>query len=101
MDNAGRSLDWALVQAFLAVAEHGSLSAAARATGVSQPTLGRHIKAFEAQLDAELFRRPPRGLHLTDTGLAMMPAAEAMKAAMQRIALTAADGKSGWRGRCG
>ena len=46
--------DWSLVQAFLAVAETGSLSAAARQLGRSQPTLGRQIKTIEAQLGAEL-----------------------------------------------
>ncbi|MES2550773.1 MAG: LysR family transcriptional regulator, partial [Pseudomonadota bacterium] len=35
--------DWSLIRSFLAVAEAGSLSAAARAIGISQPTLGRHI----------------------------------------------------------
>ncbi|MEO0904691.1 MAG: LysR family transcriptional regulator, partial [Pseudomonadota bacterium] len=45
MDKSLGSLDWSLVQAFLAVAETGSLSAAARELGTSQPTLGRQIKA--------------------------------------------------------
>ena len=42
------NLDWSLIRSFLAVAETGSLSAAARATGISQPTLGRHIREAEA-----------------------------------------------------
>ena len=68
MDKSLNSLDWSLVQAFLAVAETGSLSAAARQLSTSQPTLGRQIKAIEAQLGAELFRRQPRGFALTQTG---------------------------------
>jgi len=61
MDKPLSSLDWSLVQAFLAVAEAGSLSAAARALGTSQPTLGRHIAAMQDQLGVPLFQRTPRG----------------------------------------
>lgn len=84
------SLDWSLVQAFLAVAETGSLSAAARLLGTSQPTLGRQIKQIEQQLGAELFHRQPRGLALTDIGAALVQPASVMRDAVQRIALTAA-----------
>lgn len=90
MDYAITSLDWSLVQAFLAVAETGSLSAAARQMRVSQPTLGRQIKAMEAQLQADLFHRQPRGLTLTDTGAAILSPAQDMRRAMRDIALTAA-----------
>ena len=83
-------LDWSLVQAFLSVAETGSLSAAARDLGASQPTLGRQIKALETSLSAELFRRKPRGLELTDTGAALLAPARAMRDAMHQISLTAA-----------
>ncbi len=85
-----QSLDWSLVQAFLAVAETGSLSGAARQLGTSQPTLGRQVRQIEQQLEAELFHRQPRGLALTDIGAALVPPATAMRDAMQRIALTAA-----------
>ncbi len=78
------------MRAFLAVADEGSLSGAARALGASQPTLGRQIKALEDQLRAELFQRQPRGLVLTETGAALMAPARAMQGAMQQIALTAA-----------
>jgi len=83
-------LDWSLVQAFLAVAETGSLSAAARQLDASQPTLGRQIKAMEAQLGAELFHRQPRGFVLTETGAALMDPAKRMRDAMREIALRAA-----------
>ncbi len=78
------------MRAFLAVADAGSLSGAARALGASQPTLGRQIKALEDQLRAELFQRQPRGLILTETGAALMEPARAMEASMRQIALTAA-----------
>lgn len=84
-----RTLDWSLIQSFLAVAETGSLSGAARALHQSQPTIGRHIKTLEQTLDVELFARHPKGLRLTQTGTEMRPAAEAMRAAMNQIALTA------------
>ncbi|KPP93125.1 MAG: LysR family transcriptional regulator [Rhodobacteraceae bacterium HLUCCA08] len=90
MGNPLRDLDWSLVQTFLAVAEGGSLSAAARALGLSQPTLGRQVRALEDTLRADLFLRHARGLSLTDTGAALLEPARAMREAMHRIALTAA-----------
>lgn len=90
MDKSIASLDWSLVQAFLAVADTGSLSAAARILGTSQPTLGRQIKAIEAQLNAELFHRQARGFALTQTGAELVEPATAMRDAVQKITLTAA-----------
>lgn len=90
MDKAFGTLDWSLVQTFLAVAETGSLSGAARQLGTSQPTLGRQIKAIEAQLGAELFRRQPRGFALTQTGADLVAPAKAMQDAVRQIALSAA-----------
>ena len=90
-----KSPDWSLLAAFLAVAETGSLSAAARQIGASQPTLGRRIASLETQLGVELFHRHPRGLELTATGLALVPDAEAIRDASNRISLTAAgEGQS-------
>lgn len=90
MDKRLGSLDWSLVQAFLAVAEAGSLSGAARVLGASQPTLGRQIKSLEQQLGAELFHRQARGFGLTTTGAELVMPAQTMRAAMQQISLTAA-----------
>jgi len=84
------SHDWTLLQSFLAVAETGSLSAAAKQLGHSQPTLGRHIETLETNLSATLFTRHPRGLHLTETGTALLPDAKAMRDAMARITIKAA-----------
>jgi DNA-binding transcriptional LysR family regulator len=92
------SLDWSLVQAFLAVAETGSLSAAARATGSSQPTLGRQVEAIETALGVELFRRHAKGLALTETGQEMLPAADAMREAAGQMALIAAGEDRGVEG---
>lgn len=64
-----RSPDWSLWRSFGAVVEAGSLSAAARKLGLSQPTLGRHIEALEADLGIALFERTLQGLRPTDTAL--------------------------------
>lgn len=84
------SLDWTLVRAFLTVAETGSLSAAARALGQSQPTLGRHIKAAEAELGAELFTRELGGLRLTEIGNVLLGPAQEMATASARLETLAA-----------
>lgn len=90
MDSRFTSLDWSLVQAFLAVAETGSLSAGARALATSQPTLGRRVREAEAALGVELFRRHAKGLALTDTGQAMLAPAQAMREGAAQMALVAA-----------
>ncbi len=98
MDKALGQVDWALVQAFLAVAEAGSLSRAARGLGRSQPTLGRQVKALEDQLGLRLFRRHPKGLSLSPGGAALLAPARAMGAAMGEIALYAAGQEAGMAG---
>jgi DNA-binding transcriptional LysR family regulator len=90
MDKSLNTLDWSLVQAFLAVAETGSLSGAARQLGSSQPTLGRQIKTIETQLGAELFHRQARGFGLTQTGAELVAPAQSMREAVHQISLTAA-----------
>ena len=65
-------LDWNLIRSFVAVAETGSLSAAARQLDASQPTLGRHIADLEAKLDVVLFRRGRKGYDLTEQGMALL-----------------------------
>jgi DNA-binding transcriptional LysR family regulator len=57
-----REPDWALWRSFAAVIDNGSLSAAARALGISQPTVGRHIETLEADLGLPLFERSLAGL---------------------------------------
>ena len=57
MDWRSVQFDWNLARAFLVTAEEGSLSAAARAVGMTQPTLGRQVKALEEELGVALFAR--------------------------------------------
>lgn len=83
-------IDWSLVRAFLAVAENGSLSAAARLLGTSQPTLGRQVHQLEDLLGQVLFHRKPKGLELTANGQSLLEPARNMHRAMIAIELTAA-----------
>jgi DNA-binding transcriptional LysR family regulator len=88
-----KPFDWTHLQSFIAIAEHGSLSAAARAVGGSQPTMGRHVSALESELGVRLFERTSSGLALTSTGVDLLEHARAMSAAADRLAL-AAEGRS-------
>src|SRR5437899_12484071 len=65
-------LDWDDLRHFLAIARHGTLSAAARALGVRQSTMGRRLDAFEARVGAKLLQKTPRGYVLTATGEAIL-----------------------------
>ena len=71
-------LDWNLIRSFVAVAETGSLSAAARRLAASQPTLGRHIAELEQALGVVLFRRGRRGYELTEHGIALFERGQAV-----------------------
>ncbi len=82
---------WHLWRAFLAVSRGGSLSAAARSLGLTQPTLGRQIAALETALGVPLFTRSTDGLRPTDGALSLLPHAEAMAAAAASL-LRAASG---------
>ena len=84
------SYEWGQLRVFLAVAEHRSLSAAARHLQMSQPTAGRQIQSLEASLDLQLFARAGRRLTLTEAGLSLLEPARAMAAAADRFALAAA-----------
>lgn len=84
------TLDWTLTRSFLAVAETGSLSAAARQLALSQPTLGRHIADLEAALALALFVRVPKGFVLTEAGADLLPHARAMRDSAARMSLAAA-----------
>lgn len=85
----GMSFDWNQIRAFLATVEEGSLSAAARALGQTQPTLSRQITALETSLGVTLFERGHRSMELTQPGLELMDHVRAMNEAANRISLTA------------
>ncbi|MDX1812627.1 MAG: LysR family transcriptional regulator [Gammaproteobacteria bacterium] len=75
------NLNWDLIRSFLAVARLGSLSAAARALGVSQPTLSRDIQAIESKTKINLFQRTTQGLNLTKEGQKLVDSAMQMEQA--------------------
>ena len=72
---------WELYRSFLAVLREGSLSGAARALHMTQPSLGRHIRQLEYALDAVLFIRSPRGFVPTELAHELGDHAQAMAAA--------------------
>ena len=73
------AIAWEYYRSLLAVLKHGSLSGAARALGITQPTVGRHIAALEKELGATLFTRSQQGLLPTEVALALRPHAETME----------------------
>lgn len=89
-----RGIDWTLWRSLLAVVEAGTLSGAARALGLTQPTLGRHVDTLEAQLGKRLFLRSASGLTPTPLALHLAEDARRMQhaaAAMTRRAKTAGE----------
>lgn len=89
---------WELYRSFLAVLRQGSLSAAARQLRLTQPTIGRHVRALEEALGVALFTRSPSGLAATAAALDLRAPAEAMEAAaeaLRRAASGAADAARG------
>lgn len=92
------NIGWELYRSFLGVLKEGSLSGAARALGVAQPTIGRHVAALEKALGLALFTRSPTGLLPTEAALALRTHAEAMEstaAALERTAASQGDGVRG------
>lgn len=89
MDWRSVKFDWNRARAFLVTAEEGSLSAAARALGMTQPTLGRQVDALEEELGLVLFERAGRGLILTPSGVQLLEQVRRMGEAASQVSLTA------------
>ena len=81
--------DWNHIRAFHATATTGSLSAAARHLGLTQPTLSRQVAALEASLGVVLFERVGRKLVLSQIGAQMLERITVMADAVDLIELTA------------
>ncbi len=81
--------DWALWRSFAAVVEEGSLSAAARKLGLSQPTVGRHIEALEHGLGTTLFERTLQGLKPGETALRLHEQVSVARRALSEAAMMA------------
>jgi DNA-binding transcriptional LysR family regulator len=89
MDWRSIKFDWNRARAFLVTAEEGSLAAAARALGMTQPTLGRQVTALEQEIGLTLFKRSGRGLELTPNGLSLLEHVRAMAEAANQFSLSA------------
>ena len=76
----GADPNWDLYRTFLAVLQEGSLSGAARALGLAQPTIGRHIDALEEAVGFQLFTRSQHGFAPTEAAAELRPYAEALSA---------------------
>ena len=90
--------NWEWYRSFVAVLETGSLSAAGRAMGMTQPTVGRHIDSLEAALQLKLFTRSFDGFAPTDAALELKPYAASLAstaAALRRVASSHGDGVRG------
>ena len=87
------NLDWNQLKAFLETAETGSLSAAARKLGLTQPTLSRQVAAIEQRMGVTLFERVGKTMALTPTGMDLLEHARAMGTAAEALGL-AATGRS-------
>lgn len=81
--------DWNRARSFLFTVEHGSFSAAARALGVRQTTVGRQVAALEDELGVDLFERVGAGVAPTEAGLRLAEAVQAMARAAEEVALVA------------
>lgn len=91
--------DWNQVRAFLAAAEEGSLSAAARALHQTQPTLSRQVTGLEQSLGVTLFERGHRKLQLTTAGLELLEHVRTMAEAANRVSLVASGQSQAIAGR--
>ena len=89
MNYKNTAFDWNHVRAFVAAAQEGSLSAAARVINQTQPTLSRQVSALEETLGVTLFERGHRKLQLTGAGLELLDHARGMLDAANQISLTA------------
>ncbi|MBB3314838.1 DNA-binding transcriptional LysR family regulator [Rhizobium sp. BK181] len=72
-------MEWSDLKLFLAIARRGTLGAAARSLGLTQPTMGRRLRALEVSFGQTLFQRTADGFVLTDEGTAVFTHAERME----------------------
>jgi len=93
-----KDIGWELYRSFLGVLKERSLSGAARALGITQPTVGRHVSALEKSFGLALFTRSRAGLLPTEAALALRAYAQEMQstaAALQRAAASQGEGVKG------
>jgi DNA-binding transcriptional LysR family regulator len=79
------AVEWSDLKIFLAIARKGTLGGAARVLGLTQPTMGRRLKALEQGVGRPLFQRTSEGLVLTEDGLTVLAHAERMETEAESI----------------
>jgi DNA-binding transcriptional LysR family regulator len=92
------TIPWELLRSFLGVMQEGSLSGAARALGITQPTVGRHVTALEKDLGIALFTRSQLGLLPTEAAAELLRYAESMESTVAAFERAAAGHGKGPRG---
>jgi DNA-binding transcriptional LysR family regulator len=83
------TFDWNHARTFLKVAEEGSLSAAARVLGQTQPTVSRQIAGLEQALNVTLFERTARSVTLTEAGESLLDHVRDMASGANLLSLSA------------
>lgn len=89
-------MEWSDLRIFLAISRAGTLAKAAKVVGLTQPTMGRRLRALEGALGQALFQRGPDGFVLTDEGQAILAHAERMEE--EALAVTRVTAGSGLTG---
>jgi molybdate transport repressor ModE-like protein len=90
-DQKRTELDWEDVRVFMALARHGSLSAAARALAVNHATIARRVQSLERSMGERLVERRPDGYALTPAGMRVLGPANDMEAAAATLSRGGAD----------
>ncbi|EAR25782.1 transcriptional regulator, LysR family protein [marine actinobacterium PHSC20C1] len=84
-----------ILRYFVAVVDHGSITAASRALRVAQPSLSRQLRAFEERLQLALFDRSSRAVTLTAAGRSLLPIARDLIARSERASVSMQQMASG------
>ena len=90
-ERMARDLDWNLLRVFLALAESGSVTAAAATLSLKQPSVSSALKRLETRLGARLIERRPGHFQLTPAGERLRIEAEEVRAAVLRLTDVVAD----------
>src|SRR5437016_10504202 len=86
---------------FVAVSEEGHITRAAERLGIQQPPLSQQIRALEAELQVQLFRRKPRGVEPTQAGQALLADAQVILQQVEHAVTAARRTARGEAGRIG